>query len=121
MIRVFTQDNFIGQAVDIAIIRDLPGDALNAPRRMILRFEQDETVGPVERWDPVEQPGARIDPTMRIGQDEARALLDALTRHFHGAEDTRALRRDYDHERKRVDQLIGKLGQITSALAGSEA
>lgn len=120
MIRVYTQDNFAGMSIDIAIIRDIPGDAFSAPHRMILRFEQDEAAGPVERWDPVEQPGVRIDPTMRIGDEEARALLDALTRHFHGAEDTRALRRDYDAERKRVDGLIAVVAASNAALAAPE-
>lgn len=51
---------------------------------------------------------------MRRGQadGEARALLEALTRHYSGTEDTRALRKDYDDERKRVDKLAETLSVI---------
>lgn len=57
-------------------------------------------------------------PTIVIGDEWARPLLDALTGYYSGSEDTRALRRDYDHERKRVDQLIGHLAMVTHAIAG---
>lgn len=40
-----------------------------------------------------------------IDIEVARALLDALARHFGGTGDTRQLRKDYDHERSRVDKL----------------
>ena len=43
---------------------------------------------------------------LQMDEDEARALYEALADYFGGAgHDTRALRRDYDDERKRVDQL----------------
>jgi hypothetical protein len=48
-------------------------------------------------------------PSFSLDEDEARALLQALVRHFDGGEDTRSLRKDYDAERKRVDLLIDKL------------
>lgn len=57
-------------------------------------------------WDPVAanvEPGS---PTLLLTDDIARPLLDALLRHYAGAEDTRTLRRDYDAERARVDGLI---------------
>lgn len=42
-----------------------------------------------------------------LDEDEARALYEALADHFgHSGNDTRALRRDYDAERARVDLLI---------------
>jgi hypothetical protein len=44
-----------------------------------------------------------------LDDDAARALLSALLRHYDGGEDTRTLRRDYDAERKRVDQFIAHL------------
>ena len=50
-----------------------------------------------------------VKPTFTLTDGEARALLEALTRHYHGSEDTRALRRDYDDERKRVDRLADAL------------
>jgi hypothetical protein len=38
-------------------------------------------------------------------------------RHYGGAEDTRALRRDYDAERERVDALTAALVDVTRRLA----
>ena len=51
-------------------------------------------------------------PTVTMREEHARALLQALIRHFDGGEDTRSLRRDYDAERKRVDLLIDKLVNV---------
>ena len=46
-------------------------------------------------------------PDLFLDQDAARALYEALADHFgHGGTDTRALRRDYEAERKRVDKMI---------------
>lgn len=50
------------------------------------------------------------DAPLSLPNDAARALYEALADHFgHGGHDTRALRRDYDAERKRVDLLIDNL------------
>jgi hypothetical protein len=54
-----------------------------------------------------------IEPLV-LDNDEARALLTALLRHYDGGEDTRSLRRDYDAERKRVDLFIAHLTGGTS-------
>ena len=59
------------------------------------------------------------EPSIMLGGEEARAFLDALTRYYHGAEDTRALRRDYDAERARVDSQSHLIADILRQLAGS--
>lgn len=49
---------------------------------------------------------------LRLTHDAARALYEALAKHYGGLHDeagVRALRADYDHERGRVDRLIGHL------------
>lgn len=46
------------------------------------------------------------EPTIRLRDDEALALLDALLTHYRGGSDTRQLRKDYEAERARVDRLI---------------
>ena len=52
------------------------------------------TVAPDESW-------------LYLPEDDARALYEALTDYFgHGGHDTRALRKDYDAERARVDRLL---------------
>lgn len=68
-------------------------------------------------WPPltvstVTEAEANIEPDdsvwLRLPEADARALYDALADHFgHSGHDTRALRRDYDAERARVDRLIG--------------
>jgi hypothetical protein len=46
---------------------------------------------------------------LHIGEDEARALYEGLADYFgHTGHDIRALRKDYDAERKRVDLLIDR-------------
>lgn len=49
------------------------------------------------------------DTRLTIPVGLARALNDALTRHFGGSADSRTLRKDYEAERARVDRLIGSL------------
>lgn len=61
-------------------------------------------------------PGERVEPTpgysewLSLQEDEARAIYEALADYFgHAGHDTRALRKDYDAERGRVDKLIAHL------------
>lgn len=56
-------------------------------------------------------------PTYLLPHDTGRALLQALVEHYQGVEDTRALRRDYDAERKRVDSQAATISDICTALA----
>lgn len=45
---------------------------------------------------------------LRLREDQARALYESLTQYFgHTGHDARALRQDYEAERRRVDKLIG--------------
>lgn len=47
---------------------------------------------------------------LALDEDMARAIYDALGDYFgHSGHDTRALRKDYDAERKRVDRFIAHL------------
>jgi hypothetical protein len=78
----------------------------------ILRIE-----GDTYRWEELTHDGTNVEPTLVLNDATARSLLDALTRHYQGTEDTRALRRDYDAERKRVDQLLAALTQVAAASA----
>lgn len=61
---------------------------------------------------PSDAPQAVItdDWRLSIPEEAARAIYEALADHFgHSGHDTRTLRRDYEAERKRVDNLIGFL------------
>lgn len=55
-----------------------------------------------------------IPPKLLLDESLARALLDALTKHFHGASDVRQLRKDYDAERARVDVLMSAMMHIAT-------
>lgn len=111
MIRAYIHENLIGYSVDVSVIMHPAEGSLDRQFR-ILRG------GSWEDFDP----GAPVEqPTLRLDGDSARAVLDALTSHYHGAEDSRALRRDYDAERSRADALIGHLGAVARQLAAPPA
>lgn len=59
------------------------------------------------------QPGA-MPPMLSLPAEAARALHDALSRHFGGTSDTLQLRKDYDAERARVDRLVDVLSAVAT-------
>jgi hypothetical protein len=63
------------------------------------------------RWQtvPAEAVAVSPEPTLRLPDAVARALLDALTAHFGGAPELQTLRKDYVAERARVDKMIDHL------------
>lgn len=112
MIQVRIREQFVSECLDVFIIRQHEG------QRFLLHMADSMTF----MWDEVAPPGATIadsmvEPTFILPFDSGRALLDALTRHYQGAEDTRALRRDYDNERKRVDEQALVIADIARTLA----
>jgi hypothetical protein len=65
--------------------------------------------------DPAEQ---LADPALwlHLPEDVARAMYEALADHFGGATvDARALRKDYEAERQRVDKALDVLADLTRA------
>jgi hypothetical protein len=68
-------------------------------------------------WEALEEPAVEVEPSFTLPEDTGRGLLEALVRHYQGAEDTRALRQDYNAERKRVDELTKVLSDVTKTLA----
>jgi hypothetical protein len=114
MIRAYVQDMpFAGLGVSVAIVRH-PAEGETDPRVRVLHLHDNEAVS----WDEHE-PATVVTPTLQLDDDAARALLDALAAHFHGTEDTRALRKDYDAERARCDTLMGALlGCLPSLVVG---
>lgn len=104
MIRVYLSENFIGMALDVAIVQVMPD------RKMIYRPATRETLS---MWENIpEHPTVDFKPSFSIGAEEARALFEALAQHFHGADDARALRADYNDERKRVDKLTDAIVRV---------
>jgi hypothetical protein len=109
MIRAYVTEDLLGMAVRISIVQQPDGG--NAAS--ILRAHDDPARF---RWEPIEDSSVEVQPTLTLQRDEARAMLDSLTRLFQGAEDTRALRKDYDAERARVDVLARALVDVTTNL-----
>lgn len=72
------------------------------------------------RWEEHEDGVATSDvkPSLILPYDSGRALLTALVEYYQGTEDTRALRHDYDAERKRVDEQTKVIADIARMLAG---
>lgn len=87
----------------IGIFLELPSH--EAGRHILGRNQR---TGQVQANFPTHDMAADPDfgPLVLLTDEEARAVLTALIRHFDGGEDTRSLRRDYDAERARVDKLI---------------
>ena len=66
----------------------------------------------VDKYDP----GTVVTPSFRVPNDFARALLDALLRHYQGASDLHQLRQDYMDERSRVDLLVRHVNDVNLRL-----
>jgi len=97
--QVRIQPDYMRMGIKVHVLRK-PGDGTYRVRDfgapMVKTYRIDDTVGMELDAQP-----------MWLDEDEARALYEALADHFgHSGNDTRALRRDYDAERSRVDRLI---------------
>jgi hypothetical protein len=111
VIKAYVSDRRMTYALDVFLIDERDGS-----RRIF------HTDGETHRWVELPPEGDPVDerllkPTLVLPYDSGRALLEALTRHYNGAEDTRQLRKDYDAERKRVDDLTSALVSIARASA----
>jgi hypothetical protein len=117
MIRAYIHDNYFGPSIAVSIVRDYGNedDRGLRPPAHILRFEscgEGEDLGLIETWRELDPQSASSEPTLRLGHQEAIALMTGLARHFQGVDDQRMLRQDYQAERKRVDELVGILGDV---------
>jgi hypothetical protein len=97
-LKVLVSDSFAFASDQIAIAVILRH---NHDERSIMRIDPDGyTV-----WENVD-PLMETKPTITLSNDAARALLDALLRHYQGASDMHTVRSDLLNERYRVDKLI---------------
>lgn len=109
MIRALVNDNFEYLGVNIALVI---AEGEQAPVTHVLHADNDGHV----HWD-MREPNVRTAPTMVLGHEEARALLDGLLRHYQGASDMHTARDDLLHERARVDGLIDTVSRIATGRA----
>jgi hypothetical protein len=114
VIRAFVSDNLIGFRVAVTLVRTPEGQGVHDGNAWILRLAGD----PIHAgWERIEDSAAEVRPTLTLGHEEARALLDGLAEHYQGASDTRLLRQDRDHERGRVDKLLDVVAEIAKERA----
>lgn len=113
MIRAYINEDLARMSIGLAVVQQPDG---MSPTKILRIVEAGDN--PVYTWEDLPDIPVDVAPTIRLGDSEARAILEALARHYGGADDTRALRRDYDAERKRVDRLTDSLSMIAHNLAG---
>jgi hypothetical protein len=99
--RAHVKGDWVRDGVAIAIVTNRRGDGQGVVRQWIDAYRE---------YDPREAISDHEDgggDWLRLPEREARALYEALAEHFgHTGNDVRALRRDYEAERARVDRLI---------------
>jgi hypothetical protein len=117
MIRAYAQPERFGDVIALSLVRTPdPGDHDGKPR--VLRLGVAENGGfQTVTWEDFE-PHASVEPTLRLGMHEALALAEALADLQHGTAEHRALRKDYDAERARVDKLIDTLSTVATESSG---
>jgi hypothetical protein len=106
--------------IQVRISEDMLADGISVyvtekhettPRRLLHVAQGGRQTG----WAELDPHGAASEnaaPTIRLTDDQGRALLDALLRHYQGWSEQHTLRTDYLAERKRVDDLIANMGQL---------
>ena len=94
-------------------IADFEGDR---PRRIMRHADQHHFP-----WEDIDDSvvGLEVEPTFTLQEDVARALVDALVRHFQGAEDTRRLRQDYDAALRRGDEKDKLIADVLRAVTSA--
>lgn len=113
MIRAYISEDRLQLSIALSLVQQSDGEN---PTKILRIAEAGDN--PVFRWEDLPDTHADVEPTIRLGDSTARAILEALARHYGGADDTRALRRDYADERQRVDRLTTSLAMIAQSLAG---
>jgi len=94
----------------VGIQRDvrIDGIALQVGRRVAEdRFEQ--LIYGQPEYELHEGPVTMPTPSLTLPDDLGRVLLDELAAYYGGVAGGRQQRADYEHERARVDRLIGHL------------
>lgn len=95
--RAYVETDLQMMGVKLAVLRGEPphSQIVTWEQPNVVRLDEDLAASPPEAtW-------------LRLHEDDARAIYEALADYFgHTGHDIRALRRDYESERGRVDKLI---------------
>lgn len=89
------ESDYVGEGLKVVVLRK------NAGTAALIQVGSNNRL---DMWKHIDD--AVESPFIWITEDTGRALLEALLEHYNGSQDTRQLRKDYDHERARVDKLI---------------
>jgi hypothetical protein len=111
-LRAHVQIDYLSFGIAITIVNT--GDA---DRAAIYGVDADGRIRP--QWSSHDERTVTANPTIRIDEDAARVLMDALLDHFRGGSDGRELRKDFEREQGRVDKLTDAL--IVAALGPGSA
>lgn len=113
MIRGYAVPKLFGDAFALSLVEHPePGYDIGRPR--ILRLVPDATGDSVRgEWVEFDEHEA-VEPTMHLSAREVFALADAIAEIRSGTSEMRALRADYDAERKRVDRLIDTVSAVAT-------
>lgn len=100
MYRAYVRDNLTYNGVDIVIAQRGGG--------YVVVQRPDGNLERIEEGTLIEE------PTLRLNDEAARALLDELQRHYQGATDLQTVRGDLLHERERVDKMLETISQLAT-------
>lgn len=94
-------------------VRFCLGQLFNGTAHMV------EAIGEAGIQSVTRESGASTEAWLGLPECAARALLDALSQHFGGTNDTRQARRDFEAERARSDKLTDALVAIAKRTGGA--
>lgn len=107
MIQVRVAEDMLADGISVYVT-----EKHDATPRRVLHVAEGGRWSTWEELDPHGAASPEVTPTIRLTDDQGRAVLDALLRHYQGWSEQHTLRADYLAERKRVDDLIANMGQL---------
>lgn len=94
--RAYVATDIVGRGVAIDLVRHIGEDLVDVAEPLTVAFRREVPTSA----DVV------TSPMLRLPEEAARALLDALAAHFGGTSEVQTLRKDYIAERARVDKML---------------
>lgn len=113
-IEAFVGEDYFNFGIRVVMINRM-ANAFSGSRDMVLRLGEHG----LYTWEPVPDPGnaVALAPSFQLPADCGRALLQALTVHYNGADDTRLLREDYRRALDRGEKQDAVIADVVKSLA----